>query len=128
MNVPSVLEVLAVSKILIVYNAYSSMSMKNILPFVGEKSARDRIDEVFSRQMLGSVAVGSSFMKVVEWSVTSLTKYLYTSSAPWGSVVSNLMLWSLAFILSVFIFVYWDDIERRYEEAKEKAEEKVNGK
>lgn len=89
--------------------------MKELLPFKGGKTARDRIDEIFSRKMLGSVIVGSSFFKVIENSLK-----LFNIG---GSEFSNLILsYSIVFVISVVLFAYWDEIERAYKEKQEERE------
>lgn len=92
------------------------------LPYVGKRSARKRLNEIFSRQMLGSVLVGATASKIVEKLIILAT----------GSVVAELVAWIIAFHIAIFVFVYWERLERAAkassDDAKnvaDKAKEKV---
>lgn len=71
------------------------------LPYIGKRSARQRLNEIFSRQMLGSVLVGATASKIVE-------KLIILST---GTVVAELAAWTIAFLIAIFVFVYWERLE-----------------
>ena len=75
---------------------------------------RQRLDEVFSRRMLGSVLVGSAFTKIIESGV----EMALGASGVWRPVM-----WTVIFVVSTVIFVWWDQLSRRASEAAEKASE-----
>jgi hypothetical protein len=62
---------------------------------------RKYIDDVFSRNMLGSVLVGASAGKIVE---KSLNLYL-------SSTTGLLVGWTVAFLFFIVLFAYWNRIE-----------------
>lgn len=86
--------------------------MKDLVPFLGNTKTRRRLDEVFSRGMLGSVLVGASAGKVVE---QALNLFL-------GGPLALLFGWLAAFVVFVGLFVYWDDLERKAKDAADKAD------
>lgn len=73
----------------------------DIIPGVGSTKTRNRLDEVFSRQMLGSILVGAAVGKIIE-------KFL---NIFFMTTVDLLVGWSIAFVLFTFLFVYWERIE-----------------
>ena len=75
---------------------------------------RKRLDEVFSRRMLGSVLVGGAFSKIVETSIG----VAFGDSSLWYPVM-----WAAVFSLSTVVFVWWEHLSRRASEAAEKASE-----
>lgn len=77
--------------------------MKELLPFLGDTKTRKRLDEVFSRGMLGSVLVGASAGKVVEKGL----------NLAFSDTLALLFGWTVAFVVFVALFVYWDDLENR---------------
>lgn len=81
--------------------------MKDLIPFVGNTKARERLDHIFSRQMLGSVLVGSAAGKVVE---KALNIFL-------DGAVPLLAGWFAAFLVFVTLFAYWEQVSRTVEDA-----------
>lgn len=78
------------------------------IPFLGnDKTARQRLDEIFSRKMLGAVFVGGSASKILE------TMLGMIASDP----TSRLVGWGLSFLFFAVLFIYWERIERTAEEA-----------
>lgn len=75
---------------------------------------RKRLDEVFSRRMLGSVFVGGAFSKIIE---SSIEVYFGASS------VCRPVMWLTIFSSSTIVFVWWEHLTRRASEAAEKASE-----
>lgn len=88
--------------------------MKELLPFLGDTKTRKRLDEVFSRGMLGSVLVGAAAGKVVEKGLNLAV----------DGTLALLFGWTFAFVVFVGLFVYWDELENG---AKEKAQDVVDG-
>lgn len=75
---------------------------------------RKRLDEVFSRRMLGSVMVGGAFSKIIE---SVLGASLGSSS------VLLPIAWTLVFLVATLVFVWWEQLARQANEAAEKASE-----
>lgn len=71
------------------------------------RTAREQLDRLFSRKMLGSVLIGSSLGKVVEWQLNVRFDGASEMTAAWSAV----------FVLSVVIFVFWEHLERSAEDA-----------
>lgn len=69
-------------------------------------SPRQRINEIFSRDVLGSVLVGLAGGKIVEQAVV-----LAAPGRP-----RRLVAWAVAFGLFVVLFAYWEHVERRVQE------------
>lgn len=86
------------------------------LPYVGKRSARKRLNEIFSRQMLGSVLVGATASKIVEKLIILAT----------GTVVAELIAWTIAFHLAIFVFVYWERLERAAKASSDDAKDTVD--
>ncbi len=72
---------------------------------------RRRLEEVFSRKVLGAVAVTSALMKILE----SLIHANLVLAAKWAIL-------SAAFVL---VFVYWERVAGAADKAVEKAAEKA---
>lgn len=80
------------------------------IPFVGsEKSPQDRLDEIFSRQMLGSVFVGGAASKIFE------TGLKLIAPDPNARFIG----WVASFVFFVVLFIYWEKLERTAGEATE---------
>ena len=77
--------------------------MKDFIPFMGTRKARDAVDDVFSREVLGSILLGLASGKVIEQMVVI--------AAP--TVTSRLVVWTGASGVFFVTFVYWDQIETR---------------
>lgn len=90
--------------------------MRELIPGLGGKKTRKRLDEVFSRQMLGSILVGVAAGKIIE-KVLNL----------WFNTTASLLIgWTLAFVVFVALFVYWEEVESRAKDAAESAKEKAD--
>lgn len=75
------------------------------------RRARRRLEEIFSREVLGAVLVSLAAGKVVEQLVVIV--------APWRPL--RLVAWFVAFWLFVGLFVYWDRVAARAKETVEAA-------
>jgi hypothetical protein len=62
---------------------------------------RKRVDEIFSRDMLGSVLVGASAGKIVEKGLNLVL----------DSTIALLAGWTVAFLAFVVLFAYWNRLE-----------------
>jgi hypothetical protein len=78
---------------------------------------RDRIDEVFSRRMLGSVLVGGAFTEIIKVA----TDAMLHETAWW-----EIFVWVAIFITSLFIFVWWERLAHGASEAAAEAAEKAS--
>ena len=78
---------------------------------------RDRIDEVFSRRMLGSVLVGGAFTQIITVSIDAMLH----ETAWW-----EILVWVAIFITSLFIFVWWERLAHSASEAAAEAAEKAS--
>jgi len=88
--------------------------IENLIPFAGDRTVRKQVDELFSRQMLGAVLVGKF---VGDYAAIWATRLLGTDFG-----------YSSGILLTIFVFIYWEKIERakqKAEEKKEEAEEKL---
>lgn len=83
-----------------------SMSVTDILPYSDLPSIRERIDELFSRQMLGAVLVGKF---VGDYSALLTVEALGVHIGYIGGAV-----------VTIALFVYWDQVAAK---AKQKEEE-----
>lgn len=102
------------------------MDLGELLPYTGDRKAREAWDEVFSREMLGAVIIGSATGKIVETTIVLL----------FPSEVGQLVAWIGAAIVGVYVFVLWhriadvggekvEDAAETAADVKEKAEEKA---
>lgn len=78
------------------------------------REARERIDEVFSRRMLGSVLVGGAFSKIIETCV----EVYFGASSVWRPVM-----WAIIFVVATVVFVWWDRLAQKASEAAKSASE-----
>lgn len=72
----------------------------------GRVSVTEEMDRVFSAQVLGSIWLGTTAGKIVE----KILNLIYTDTS--GLLVG----WTVAFILSIFLIVYWSRIEAKVDE------------
>ena len=80
---------------------------RGLVPGLGDRKARRRLDEVFSRNVLGSVLLGAAAGKIVEKALNLVA----------GSTASLLVAWTLAFGVFLLTFVWWEEIEAAAKEA-----------
>jgi len=72
-----------------------------------KKKALERLDRVFSRKVLGSIFLGSTAGKILERAIDILVPSLY----------GQLIAWTIAFVLALLLFLYWEAIETSVEDA-----------
>lgn len=70
------------------------------------KERLERLDRVFSRKVLGSVFLGGTAGKILERIIDILAPTLY----------GQLIAWSIAFVLALLLFLYWEAIESTVED------------
>jgi len=107
--------------------------MKEIIPGLGDRTARDRLDELFSRETLGAVLFGSAASKVVEKintiAVIAVVIYLLgieVGPTMWVIAILLLFSWSLEFLLFIYLYVRWEQALETVEEATDKAKDKAS--
>lgn len=105
--------------------------MKEILPWIGDRKARRRIDELFSRETLGAVLFGSAASKVVEKintvGVVILLIYflgIELNHTVWVLALFLLFSWFIELILFTYLYIKWEEAMEAASEAAEKAKEK----
>lgn len=97
--------------------------MRELLPWLGDRKAREAWDEVFSRKVLGAVVLGGATGKFVEYVVALLVLLgLGADAPPVWETVGYLAAWAVAIPVGVFVFAYWHTIG---EGAKETVEERT---
>lgn len=95
------------------------MRSRELLPWAGDKKARDAWDEVFSREVLGAVILGSATGKLVENIIA-----LFVEGGP--TVWSYIFAWSIALVVGIAIFVRWHAITDTASETAEQTVEKAS--
>lgn len=76
------------------------------------RRTRQRLEEIFSRDVLGSVLVSLAAGKIVE--------QLVVIAAP--SRPARLVAWSVTFAVFVWLFVHWERVAKKAAEVAEAAE------
>lgn len=82
------------------------MSLTEVLPYSDLPSIRERIDELFSRQMLGAVLVGKF---VGDYAALLTTGFL-------GDHIGYI----LGGVGTIALFIYWDQVASKAKEAEDK--------
>ena len=98
------------------------MKCRDLLPY-GDSEAHRAWSELFSRDVLGAVVIGTSTGKLVEWCLRLVTHLLGVPANSLITVLVHIALWTLTIIAGVWIFVYWHRITQAAEQAQEKAQE-----
>jgi len=100
--------------------------MKDFIPLVGDRKSRKALDEVFSRDVLGAVVLGTVSGKVVEYVITLFViAILGPSAAPTMEALGFLVFYASAVPIGIWVFAAWHNIS---DAAKQKADEVTNGK
>lgn len=103
--------------------------MKGLIPGLGEKKTRDRLDELFNRQTLGSVIFGGHLNKLFEklYNIMALTTVLYVLGVDLMKSLAVafglFFIWLIGLLCVVYAFVKWEQITQAAEEAAEKAKD-----
>lgn len=107
------------------------MDLRALLPWLGDREAREAWDELFSREMLGAVVLGSATGKLVENLIALAVLLVFGPDSPAiMETVGFIAAWSLALPVGAWVFAYWhkfegskDAVEEAAEAAAETAEE-----
>jgi len=106
--------------------------MKEIIPGLGDRKARKRLDELFSRETLGAVLFGSAASKIVEKINTVvviiailLLFNISVSTEMWVIALLLLMSWSVEFVVFIYLYVRWEQALKAVDEATDKAKDKA---
>lgn len=114
--------------------------MKDIIPGLGKKTARERLDELFSRETLGAVLFGAAVSKIVEKVnvIVASLFILYSTDIDIGVsvwVLAGVLLlwWSIELVLFIYLYIRWErameaisDAADSVSESASKAKDKVN--
>lgn len=101
--------------------------MRDLIPGFGDQKTRDRLDELFNRQTLGSVLFGGHVNKLFEriYNLIALVIVLTLLGVDvWKSIAVAaflFVLWLTGTILVVYVFVKWERVQKAVEDAAEKA-------
>lgn len=100
------------------------MRGRQLLPWVGDKEAREAWDTLFSREMLGAVVIGSATGKLVENLITlSVLVVLGSGASALWETVGAIVAWGVAIPVGVWLFAFWHRVEDAAQEAVEDAVE-----
>ncbi|WP_435145863.1 hypothetical protein [Halobaculum sp. P14] len=92
-------------------------TLEGLLPETPDPDVVRRIDEVFSRKMLGSVVVGSTVSQMLSKSV------LLTVGTDYGA---QLVAWAALFVAALALFVYWEHVEESTSKTAQRTAEKAS--
>lgn len=99
--------------------------MKDFIPLVGDRKSRKALDEVFSRDVLGAVVLGTVSGKVVEYTFAMLVIAIFGPNAePMVRAFGFWVFYATAVPIGIWVFAAWHNIG---DAAKEKAEEVKDG-
>lgn len=100
--------------------------MRRLLPYVGDRRAREAWDEVFSRDVLGSVLLGGATGKFVENMVTLSVLFVVGPGAhPLWETFARLCAWTVGIVVGIYVFTYWHRVQSAAADAAESAKETV---
>lgn len=91
--------------------------MKEYIPWTGDKRAREAWEEIFSREVLGAVVMGSAASKVVESCIV-----IWVEGLTQGNI-QFLIAWAITFFVGMVLFIKWHKI---MDTARETAEDAVD--
>lgn len=83
------------------------MSWKSLIPYWGDRKVREQMDKLFSREVLGSVLAGKF---IGDYCAILMTQSLGVHLG-----------YGLGIIATVVIFVYWEKMENKATETKNKS-------
>lgn len=102
------------------YKEATQNPLARLLRKYTNQKVRRRLEQVFSRKMLGSVFIGMAFTNIINVSVHA---YLRKNSAvPWWEP----LIWLVVFWSAVAVFVWWERLARKASEAATKAAESAS--
>lgn len=108
--------------------------MRELIPRLGDRKARDRLDELFSRKTLGAVLFGAAASKVVEKLNIIVVAIIIILVFPVDVSLSKMLLtafllliwWTVEFIVFIYVYVKWEQAIEKIAEASETAKEKAS--
>jgi hypothetical protein len=108
------------------------MKGKSLIPYFGDKSTREELDRLFSREVLGSILLGSAIGKVVEKTNIILMVVLIiwingiqVTKEMWYTAAVLLIIWSMESLIFILLYLKWDEYMQQVSEKSNKAKEKV---
>lgn len=103
--------------------------MRELIPWIGDRQARKAWDTIFSREVLGSIVIGSASGKLVENLIAlGVLLTLGPGAHPVFETLGYIVAWGVALPVGVYIFVYWHRIMDKASETAEQAAETAGGK
>lgn len=81
------------------------MNLRSLLPYSERPDIRERVDELFSREMLGAVIVGKF---VGDYTAIKTTDLLGTDIG-----------YTLGIITTISLFIYWERLETKAKQTRE---------
>lgn len=107
--------------------------MREFIPGLGDRKARQRIDELFSRQTLGAVLFGSAASKVVEKAnmiaVIVAMAYVFglePTRDMWVVALCLIIMWGIELVLFTYLYVRWEEAMKAMDEKKDQVKEKAS--
>lgn len=98
--------------------------MRELIPWIGDRQARKAWDTIFSREVLGSIVIGSASGKLVENMIALVVlTALGPEAHPLWETVGYIIAWGVALPVGIYIFVYWHRIAETAKEAAEQAQD-----
>lgn len=91
------------------------MPLKSVIPYYSDYDVREKIDELFSREMLGAVIVGKFVGDFTAVLMIDLFVFI-TRSSFFGKYIGYIV----GIIVTVTLFIYWNIIEKKKQQAQEK--------
>lgn len=91
------------------------MLLKLVIPYYSDYNVREKIDELFSREMLGAVIVGKFIGDFAALAMIDIFVFI-TRRPAFGEYIGHIV----GIIVTVTLFIYWNIIEKKKEQAKEK--------
>lgn len=109
------------------------MKHNSLIPYLGEKTTKKRISELFSREVLGSILLGVSIGKVIEkvnmLIVAMMVIIIFpveVSPRVWLFALLLLMWWMVETLLFISMYLKWEHWERAVQDNAEKVKEKTD--
>ena len=103
--------------------------MRDLIPGFGDRKTRERLDELFNRQTLGSVIFGGHLGKIVEkvYNLVALTVVLTVLGVDmrtsFAIAAVLLLLWVGGIVVVIYVFVKWESVMASVDEATDAVEE-----
>lgn len=109
------------------------MKGKSLIPRLGDRSVREELDRLFSREVLGSILMGSAIGKVVEKANNIILAGVILwildvelTTDMWLGASVLFIIWSIESFIFILLYLKWDEYMKAIEESKDKAKEKAS--